>query len=225
MDRRIIFWDIDGTLLDKSLEQLFLKFLRREQRFSWSKTLAHAFKQCLTRSPMWYRLKLMHLRGAHVEDVRSLAERFFREVAQSRLRPGLTQAITSLNDMNNTQVLLSGTPEFLARPVADHLGVQDVIAAQPEIIESRLTGSLTRRHPFGKHKLEAAAAWLADHGYGWQRTAAIADHWRDRYLLRAVERAIVVNPGRRLAREAARRDWGVVSLPAEPDDVANLMTG
>jgi phosphoserine phosphatase len=220
MSSNVIFWDVDGTLLATSLERLFISFLRTRGQISLPGIAAQGLLQSVSRfPPRWQDLKLCYVRGLEAELIDNLAAACWREAIKPRLRPNLVSIIRELNDRDLRQILLTGTPRFLAAPLARFLGVEHLIAAEPETLESKLTGGLRCPHPYGKRKLTAAADWLDQHGCHWRQTTAVADSWADRHLLRAVARALVVNPGRRLRREAQRRGWTQISSTSQTEQI------
>jgi HAD superfamily phosphoserine phosphatase-like hydrolase len=219
---RVVFWDIDGTLVSPSLERLFLRFLLRAGHVTPA-GLARRGLDRLARHGAggWHRVKLAYLAGMEERDVAGLIERCWEAQIVPALRPGALAALGAAARRGAAQVLLSGTIEPLARRLARHLHVSEVIAARPEVIGGRYTGGLETVHPHGRHKVERAGAWLARAGWGWERTVAVADHVRDRHLLGRVAIAVAVEPGFRLRRAARRRGW----LVARDADLPDLLRG
>jgi phosphoserine phosphatase len=106
--------------------------------------------------------------------------------------------------------MLSGTPRQLAEPLMKMLELEYLIAAEPEIRNNKYTGRLVAPHPRGRRKADLAGTWLKDHGYRWNQTIAIADHWDDRFLLEQARTSIVVHPDDRLRKHATRDGWTII---------------
>lgn len=107
-------------------------------------------------------------------------------------------------------VLMTGAPECLARPIAQHLRMDDCIAT---VLAER--GGIYRaapplRHPLGKDKLRLAQAWCDERRISLNQCAAYGDSHQDRYLLAAVGKAVAVNPDRRMVRLASNQRWQVL---------------
>jgi HAD superfamily phosphoserine phosphatase-like hydrolase len=211
MDEPVVLWDIDGTLISSSFERRFLADLRRHGHVSLARAAVHALPVWL-RNPLggWHELKLMYLCGEPVESVQSWIETCWKESIKPELYPGVIEAIRQLRSDGVVQVMLSGTPRQLAEPLMKMLELEDVIAAEPEIQDNKYTGRLVAPHPRGKRKADMAGTWLKDHGYGWNQTIAVADHWDDRFLLDQARTSIVVNPDNRLRKHATRNGWTIV---------------
>lgn len=211
MDEPVVLWDIDGTLISASFERRFLADLRRHGHVK----LLHAAVDALPvwlRNPLggWHELKLMYLCGKPVELVQPWVEACWKESIQPELYPGMIEAIRQLRSDGVVQVMLSGTPRQLAEPLMKMLELEDLIAAEPEIRNNKYTGRLVAPHPRGRRKADLAGAWLKDHGYRWNQTIAIADHWDDRFLLEQARTSIVVHPDDRLRKHATRDGWTII---------------
>ena len=211
MDEPVVLWDIDGTLISSSFERRFVADLRRYGHINLARAVIDALPVWL-RNPLggWHELKLMYLCGKPVESVQSWIETCWKESIQPELYPGVIEAIRRLRSDGVTQVMLSGTPRQLAEPLMRMLELNDIIAAEPEIIEDKYTGRLVEPHPRGKRKAELAGAWLQDRGYRWNQTIAIADHWDDRFLLEKANTSITVHPENRLRNHAISKGWTVI---------------
>ncbi len=154
-------------------------------------------------------LKLAYLRGFSVDDVQSWIQSVWESEIVGRLYKGWYDAIPRLQAQGDVIVLLSGTLQPLAQPLAELFHIQYTICAEPEIINQRYSGRLLKPHPKGPFKVSHASEWLQAHGGDWNDTVAVADNWPDRFLLSRAH-PVVVQPGRRLARYAQQHHWPIV---------------
>lgn len=221
--RRIIVWDIDHTLLDSSLEQTFFRFIRTHGYHSWWRTSLSTLRLLLTLTPLLHRWRLSYIRGMTTEKINGIAQECFDKAIRSMLRRELIEAIRAFNSEDVQQILMTGAPDFLAVPLAEYVGIEEVIAGLPEKIDGKYTGRLEKPQPYSRRKVIALEEWLRSNDYEWQQVTAIADSWADRHLLRRVGRAVVVHPGSRLGKEALRRGWRVVRLPSKVEYVVSLI--
>jgi len=104
-------------------------------------------------------------------------------------------------------VVLSGSPDFLVKPIARALGLYEAHGSEYSIdCKGRLTG-LKRlldgqwKADFLKAETERSCA---------EKSIAYSDHIFDLPLLEAVKFPVVVNPGRRLRKLARRRGWKIL---------------
>jgi phosphoserine phosphatase len=87
--------------------------------------------------------------------------------------------------------------------------VDALIAAQPEVEDTRLTGRLIDGPLSGKRKADAMHQAGDSLGIDLEQSYAYADSYADREFLECVGHPVAVNPDRRLRRVAQRRGWSI----------------
>lgn len=208
----VVFWDIDGTLVSGSLERLFLKYLLQQEHVTRIGTAANVLSLALHfPPPKSYQFKLAYLRDQKVSEVESWIQRCWQESIKQNLFDGARQVITQLANTGARQVLLSGTLKPLAAPLMTFLGIDEIIAAEPEIVNQRFSGRLIEPHPHGIHKAFYAERWLAENNMSWGKVTALANHANDRYLLKKASRAIALHPDQKLRQIAKRQGWPIAN--------------
>src|SRR5699024_1673038 len=105
--------------------------------------------------------------------------------------------------------LLTGTPDFIARPLAALLGVETVAATRCVTHGTRFCAAPPPLHPLGAGKLQQAARLCQDLGVALGETTAYADSIHDRPLLEHVGCPVAVAPDRLLLRLARERGWEI----------------
>ncbi|RME21067.1 MAG: hypothetical protein D6800_12490 [Candidatus Zixiibacteriota bacterium] len=183
-----------------------------------------AIKLLVTRGLRWHRIKLAYLRGMRPDELEQLVRLCWCEVLQHHVYVSAVEDINGLRRMGYRQVLLSGTIYPLAKVLADELLLPDIIAAEPEIIDHRYTGSLIRPHPHGKWKVRYAEAWLEAKGLDWSTVTAVADHRDDYPLLERAARAVVVCPQQGVSSARVRKGWVSVS-PLQRGRLSEVLAG
>ncbi len=209
--QKVVFWDIDGTLVSGSLERSFISYLRKNKLVRNS-TIVLSFLRLVLRLPLpkWYQLKLCYLQGATLADTNSQAESCWRDELEAKLFPGAQEAIAHFSSANIKQVILSGTIMPLANQLAKRLKIDEVIAAEPECVDGRYSGRTSRAHPHGVVKVTRAEEWLDEHGFDWSKTIAIANHFDDRFLLEKCGLPVAAHPDDKLRAYANERGWMIV---------------
>lgn len=218
MPEPVVVWDIDRTIVRSSLERRFVMYLREHGKvngFRWF--LATVRLSLRWPLPKWWQLKMAYLRGRTVEEVTPWIIDCWETSIKPALYEGSEAAIRRLREAGASQVLLSGTPQPLASPLAGYLGVSNVLAGVPEVHNGRYTGRLVAPHPQGLWKVRYTKAWLEQHGHRWEDVTAIADHVDDRFLLGAASRAVAVNPDSKLRDCAKRKGWRIIDSTEKPD--------
>ena len=112
-------------------------------------------------------------------------------------------------------MLSTATCRFLSEPSAALLGITELIATECELDASgrfsgRSLGTLNMR----EGKVLRLHDWLARQALALAdvESTFYSDSINDLPLLSAVDHAVAVDPDARLAQEAARRAWPVLSL-------------
>lgn len=139
------------------------------------------------------------------------AERLAGEVP-----PFATMVIDRHRDEGRRVVLATTTPYDLVRPLADTLGMDDVVATRYEIRDGRYTGRLDREFVWGPGKLAAVRRWADETGVDLSASFAYSDSVFDTPLLSAVGQAVAVNPDPRLWAVALARRWPIQFLDVPP---------
>jgi putative phosphoserine phosphatase / 1-acylglycerol-3-phosphate O-acyltransferase len=114
-------------------------------------------------------------------------------------------------------VLATTTPDDLVRPLADRLGLDDVVATRYGVADDgRFDGTLQGPFVWAAGKLEAVRSWAAEHDIELRESYAYSDSFFDAPLLAAVGTPIVVNPDPRMVVLAAWRRWPILNLDVSP---------
>lgn len=209
------FVDVDGTLLAETTTYLFARILKRRGMLRRSfvlRAMLHGLQHRLGRLD-YGRLVAFGLRSIasiSVVELERIAYENFVEYVRPRLYEGVTEHLNALRRSGTAVVLVSSSPGIVIRPLSIYLGCADILTTPVRIERDRLIGLADGPPCYGEGKLYWAEAWARERGIAMDETVAYADNWSDRALLARSGRAVVVHPGRRLHRLAARRGWTIV---------------
>jgi HAD superfamily hydrolase (TIGR01490 family) len=218
---RVVFLDVDGTLLPRTTSFLLAARLIR---------LGHISRRAYTWSA-WYGLRhrigsldyaglvrssLPVLGRIPLVDLERMSYDCFVEEVRPRLFRGVVDHLNSLRASGSSLVLVSSSPEFVIAPLGHYLGCTDLIASPLKIDRGRIAGLSEGTLCYGPGKQALVATWAADRGISMDDTAGYADNWSDRFLLVAVGHAVAVSPHGRFRRLAHRHGWTVVRPLAPP---------
>lgn len=138
------------------------------------------------------------------------------DVLVGLVQPYAAQLIAQHHDAGRPVVMATTTPEDWVRPLAERLGIDDVVGTRWEVDGDRYTGALDGPFVWSAGKLKAVRAWAADHGVSLADSWAYSDSVYDAPLLSAVRHPFAVNPDPRLVVLAALRRWPVLHLDVPP---------
>ena len=212
---RYVLLDVDGTLLrGPSSERLFFRHLLMQRHCGW-RQLASAALFSLRWWPSYGRHVLKknkaYLVGLSVRAVEQVAETFVQEVLATRVRPSILQRLEEHRRAGHPLALLTGTPEFIAVPLAAQLQAQHYSATGCSIRDGVFDREPPTIHPFGVEKLQQAQALCSRLGWRLSDCFAYADSAHDIPLLRAAGHPVAVYPDRRLRRVAADEGWEIIA--------------
>ncbi len=112
-------------------------------------------------------------------------------------------------------VLATTTPYDLVKPLADLLGLDDVVATRYGVsADGTYDGTITGPFVWSAGKLAAVREWAERNGADLRESYAYSDSVYDTPLLSAVGHPFVVNPDPRLVLVAAARRWPTIDLSA-----------
>jgi phosphatidylglycerophosphatase C len=183
-------FDVDGTLTRRDCVVPFLR--RVAGTAAISRRLA---TQAVTVATMARRRDRDGLKAAAVaaaftgqpiEVVERIAEDFAATVFATGMRSETVALLDEHRRRHDTVLLVSASFEVYLRPLARHLGADDVLATRLEVgADGRLTGRLDGANCRGPEKVQRLHAWLDDHagGRGAVHVSAYGDSAGDRELL------------------------------------------
>ena len=210
---RLVLFDVDGTLLEGGSEVRFIRHLIARRRIglkSLLRSCAFALSHAARYGRHVWKKNKAYLAGLGSAEVEQLAAAFVRERLAQALRPAVLERIAEHRGRGDRVILLTGTPDFIARPLAEAIGANGWIAtccaAQSGIFQAESPTS----HPFAADKLRLAEAAAAECGLTLAQCTAYADSIHDRDLLQAVGRAVAVAPDNGLLALAKQAGWEIM---------------
>lgn len=209
-----MLFDVDGTLVrGASTERAFFIYLLRRaligprQLLAWvafcALYAAHFGRGVLKANKAW-------LAGLPCNAIAALAARFVREEIPARLDPRACARLRAHLREGDRVWLLTGTPDFIAAPLAAMLGAHGYRAAVCARRAGRFTAAPPLQHPYAARKLSIARELCALERIDLDRTVAYADSATDIALLSAVGHPVAVNARRRVRAQARRKGWEIL---------------
>ncbi|MGO3770591.1 MAG: HAD family hydrolase, partial [Vreelandella alkaliphila] len=92
------------------------------------------------------------------------------------------------------------------------LGVDDLIAVDPEIVDGRYTGRVAGTPSYREGKVTRLKQWLEGQEFTMDGAWFYSDSHNDLPLLEQVEHPVAVDPDDTLRKVAEERQWRIMSL-------------
>lgn len=154
--------------------------------------------------------------AAHApEDLQRWHDAFMSERVRPMLLPRALELVAAHLAAGELCAVVTATNSFVTAPIAREIGVPHLVATEPERVGGRFTGHVAGTPCFREGKLQRVDEWLATLGHrfeDFEDSRFYSDSHNDLPLLLRVRHPVVVDPDERLAAEAGRRRWPVISL-------------
>jgi HAD superfamily hydrolase (TIGR01490 family) len=218
----LALFDLDGTLIPKDSDHAFGEFVIT---LGWAD--AQAFRR---RNDGFYedyqagRLDIdayvdfatAPWRDKPATELERAMARFLELVVKPMLHPAATGLVQRHQAAGDLVAIVTATNDFVTRPIARLLGVDELIATDLARDEAgRVTGRIAGVPSFREGKVARVQAWLAARGLtlgSFASSTFYSDSPNDLPLLEWVAEPVATNPGAALERIALERGWPVLKL-------------
>jgi len=143
-----------------------------------------------------------------------LAER--QRFLDERIKPLISQKSRDLiakhQQAGDTLLIITATNGFVTYPIAGLLGIEHIIAPEPELIDGNYTGAIVGIPSFQHGKVTRLQQWLEDKQLDLSGSYFYSDSHNDLPLLEQVDHPVAVDPDDILNARAQQQGWPVISL-------------
>lgn len=213
--RAAAFFDVDGTIVDKTIVHYYMYFRRRQlsplvgsawQALYYAKCIYYLLLDRIDRTRLnevFYR----DYRGLSAGRVRDLAGDCYTQVVRPSRFVQVEACVGQHRAANHRIVLVTGSLDFIMAPLASELGADDVLAARLQEEDGRFTGRLVGAAVGAAEKARLILAYADSHGIDLAQSHAYGDSIADLPMLEAVGHPHVVNGDKALTAIARARSW------------------
>lgn len=143
-------------------------------------------------------------------------EQLHAEFMASYIEPMMLPKAEALLQHHRTHgdhlLIITATNGFVTRPIGKRLGVDDLLATEPELIDGAYTGCFVGTPCFQAGKVVRLQEWLQENNHSLGGAFFYSDSINDLPLLEQVDNPVAVDPDPRLHRIATERGWNIMSL-------------
>ncbi|WP_455211639.1 histidinol-phosphatase [Kaarinaea lacus] len=147
-----------------------------------------------------------------MQSLNRLHQGYMLEKVDNLLLPAAMELLDRHRARNHTLLIITATNRFVTEPIAKRLGVEHLLATDPEVIENRYTGHVAGTPCFREGKVTRLRQWLSQHGQNLQGSWFYSDSHNDLPLLELVSNPVAVDPDETLTWHAQQRNWRIISL-------------
>lgn len=211
-------FDLDNTLLDGDSDYLWGQFLvdqgivdgvayeTRNQEFY------DQYKAGTLNIFEFLEFSLQPLRENPTEKLFEWRERFLREKIRPIILDKGRELIQHHRDQGNTLMIITATNRFVTEPIAAQLGIEHLLATDPEFISGRYTGRVSGIPCFREGKVQRLEDWLQQNRMSLANSWFYSDSHNDLPLLQRVTHPVATDPDDTLRNHAQSQGWQIISL-------------
>lgn len=160
----------------------------------------------------YLRFALSPLVGQPAETLAAWHREFMASKIEPIMLPRATALIDSHREKGHDLLVITATNEFITRPIALALGIEELIASEGEIVDGRYTGDPCGVPSYREGKVTRLKQWMADRRISLEGAFFYSDSHNDLPLLELVDNPVAVDPDPTLLARAEAAGWPVISL-------------
>ncbi len=143
-------------------------------------------------------------------------EQFMKEVILPKITPQALDLLQQHHDAGDLVAIVTATNSFVTEPIAKALGVDFLLATDPETTDDgEITGKLGNEPTYGPGKVIHTKAWLETMDMtldSFDKTFFYSDSHNDLPLMMLVTDPIATNPNAKLEAHAEQHGWVILNL-------------
>jgi putative phosphoserine phosphatase / 1-acylglycerol-3-phosphate O-acyltransferase len=216
--KKIIIFDLDGTLIRGQSQKLLVKYAYRRGLINFS-TLFKIF--------LWFSLykigikkdprKIMEFGYSFLANKRiGYFEKFFDDFFKNELRNYIykeaVEIINGYKEESVEMVIVSNSIKEILSRVARFFAIDNYFGTELEKRHGRFTGRIKNGIIYGKNKLELLDGFIVNEGLSFKNSIVLSDHHSDRFLLEKSSCPIAVNPTLKLRKIAQKYNWKILTF-------------
>lgn len=222
---KLAIFDLDHTLLPLDSDSAWGQFTTQ---LGW--TDPHSFEQ---RNHAYYehykagtldihdyvRFATKALREQGPDKARAAHAEFMRCVITPAIRPEAVELLRQHREGGDTLIIITATNEFVTQPIAQALGVAELMAVELERGQGPngagwLTGEILGIPTFREGKVARLEQWLRERELAWDdvHITFYSDSINDLPLLEKADQPVATNPDDKLRAIARQRGWRILEL-------------
>lgn len=146
------------------------------------------------------------------EQLNELHNQFMQEKIAPIMLPKAKELLENHRKQGDYLLIITATNRFVTGPIADALGVDEIIATDPEEVDGQYTGKVAGIPCFQDGKVARLNTWLESNEHSLEESYFYSDSHNDLPLLELVTYPVAVNPDETLEAHANEKLWPVLDL-------------
>lgn len=214
--QKLVFFDLDHTLINGNVSFLFGKYLYRNKKISLDIVIANLFAYALHKGG-FLSMEGLHQAvfnrlfiGKKSSDFVKAARNFLQKEINIYLNPTLFTTLQKYQREGHKTVLLSSSPSFIIEILSEILKI-DYFGGTHYLVDKRGCFAHISHMMDGRAKADFVRRLCLKIGVAPAETIAFSDSILDLPFMEAAGTAVGVNPDRKLSRICRKRGWQIVT--------------
>lgn len=214
----LTIFDLDNTLLGGDSDFLWGRYLCENgivDENAYRRANEHYYQQYLEGSLDIYEFLEFVFKPLASHDMETLHQwraAYLEQKIKPIMLPAAQALVESHRSQGDTLLIITATNSFLTSPIAEMLGIDNLIATDPEMLNGRFTGRVAGKPSFQHGKVDRLHNWLRDQDDELEGSTFYSDSHNDLPLLELVDTPVAVDPDPKLQAVAEQRGWNILSL-------------
>lgn len=214
------FFDIDGTLISTNVVHAYGYYAMNEGSV---KGIVGRSLATVAQIPLFGALNLVDRKifneyfyrqyeGLTEDRLLTLSDDLFEDVVKPAIFRRAQDLIDEARRAGCKVVLVTGALDFTMRPLARHLGADDMVANRMQFVGGKATGKVIPPIIEGANKANVIREYCESNGISLMNSYAYTDSASDYAMLTVVGRPTAVNPDLRLRALARSYNWPILDV-------------
>lgn len=147
-----------------------------------------------------------------METLNVLHQEFLEDVIKPQITDKSRALIQKHKDANDTLMVITATNSFITRPIVTELGIEELLATEPKIVDGKYTTEIEGIPCFQDGKVTRLNSWLETNDHTLENSFFYSDSINDLSLLEVVDFPVAVDPDENLKSKANELGWPIISL-------------
>ncbi|MBC8519351.1 MAG: HAD family hydrolase [Gammaproteobacteria bacterium] len=214
----LAIFDLDNTLIGGDSDHLWGEFLIRHNYVDgefYQKENDRFYREYQHGSldiHDWLEFQLKPLAAHSLTELQQWRKDFIEEEIHPILLPKAAELIDTHRRKGDRLLIITATNSFITEPIASILGITDLIATDPELIDGEYTGAVYGIPSYQDGKIDRLNSWLKQQDVTMDGSCFYSDSHNDLPLLKIVDNPVAVDPDNILMDTAKEREWPIISL-------------
>jgi HAD superfamily hydrolase (TIGR01490 family) len=219
--KRLAIFDLDNTLLGGDSDHAWGEYLieaglvdaaehrRRNDAFYAQ------YKQGVLDMNEYFEFAVAPVAGFSKSRLAQLHAQFMTRFIEPMMLPQAQQLVDTHKAAGDICLIVTATNRFVTAPIAERLGVHDLIATDLAEENGVFTGKIDGIACFQSGKIKKLQDWLLarnDASMMLNHSIFYSDSFNDIPLLEAAGEAVAVDPDDKLRAHASNKGWPIISL-------------